>query len=171
MIRQLTKQQQDLAAENIRLTTELIKRNIGRNNLTYDEVYDASIEALISAAIHFKHDLGFKFSTLYFKVGDKAVKTKIRDSKAKKRSGRTVNFDLIEPLPYHENYSFFDRELINLAISNCGLSKKEKSCVFLYYYKQLSQPEIGKIMGHSQNHISRLLRRSIGKLREYILER
>lgn len=171
MIQKLTTEQQELAAENIRLTTELIKRNVGKSELTYDEIYDSSVEALIRSSRDFNQELGFKFSTLYFVCGNKTIKRKLRDRRAKKRTAITINIDMSDLLPYHEKYSFFDRELIHSTLQNCGLNETEKMCIHLYYYKQLSQSKIAKIMNCSQFQISRLLNRSIGKMRNYIMER
>lgn len=173
MSRQLTKEQQELAAENIRLTTELIKRNIGRSKLTYDEVYDASIDALISASFNFKQELGFKFSTLYFITGDKAIKTKLRNKRAGKRTGISISltFEMNNLLDYHDDYSFFNKESIRLALKNSGLNEKEMNCIYLYYYRSMSQNKTAKALGISQAHVGRLIDKGISKLRNYILER
>lgn len=179
----LTEHEQNLASENIRLTTELIKRNIGRNGLTYDETYDAAIEALIRSAKDFKPSLGYKFSTLYFVSGNNMIKRKIRDKNAKKRSGKTVSihepiatkdnqfFEICDLLSYHEKYSFFDCEEIQLAFNDCGLNDKEKQCVYLYYFKEMSQNNTAREIGLSQTHVGRLLGKSIEKMRKYILEK
>lgn len=168
----LTEYEQNLASENIRLTTELIKRNIKKCDLPYEELYDAAIEALIRSAQYFKRDLGYKFSTLYFQAGDKAIKNKLRHRRAKKRDGTTISItDHTDLVNHQDDYHFFDKELINLAIKNSGLNDTEKQCVYLYYYKQLSQPQIGKLMGYSQTHIGRLLIKGVDKLRKYILEK
>jgi RNA polymerase sigma factor (sigma-70 family) len=170
--RQLTKEQQELAAENIRLTTELIKRNIGRSKLTYDEVYDASIDALISSAIHFKTELGYKFSTLYFIAGDKEIKKKLRNRKTKKRDGKTISltFEMNNLLDYHDDYSFFNKESIRLALKNSGLNEKEMNCIYLYFYRNMSQNKTAKALGISQAHVGRLIDKGISKLRKYINE-
>jgi RNA polymerase sigma-B factor len=44
------------------------------------------------------------------------------------------------------------------------LDERERTIVRLYYYEELTQAEIGKRLGYSQMHVSRLLRRAAARL-------
>lgn len=50
------------------------------------------------------------------------------------------------------------------------LPVREQQILYYIYFEQLSQSEVGKLLGISQMHVSRLQRRSLRKLRE-VLER
>jgi RNA polymerase sigma-B factor len=45
------------------------------------------------------------------------------------------------------------------------LEDRERVIVRLYYQDELTQAEIGRRLGYSQMHISRLLRRAVAQLR------
>jgi RNA polymerase sigma-B factor len=44
------------------------------------------------------------------------------------------------------------------------LGARDRAIVQLYYREELTQAEIGELLGYSQMHISRLLRRAVGQL-------
>lgn len=48
------------------------------------------------------------------------------------------------------------------------LPEREREVVRLRFYERMSQSEIGEIMGMSQMHVSRLLRRSFDQMREWV---
>ncbi len=50
------------------------------------------------------------------------------------------------------------------------LPEREREIVRLRFYERLSQSEIGEIVGISQMHVSRLLRRSFDQMREWLDE-
>ena len=45
------------------------------------------------------------------------------------------------------------------------LDDREKSIIYLYFYRSISQTEMAKRIGISQMHVSRLQRKALGKLR------
>lgn len=64
-----------------------------------------------------------------------------------------------------------DRDLL-LAVQACArtLPPKQRLVLFLTYYGGLSQREIAERIGCSQMHVSRLLRRGLGSLRDELAE-
>ena len=54
---------------------------------------------------------------------------------------------------------------IELSNTFGSLDKREKMIIYLKFYAGLSQAEIGKRLGISQMHVSRLQRCALGKLR------
>lgn len=59
-----------------------------------------------------------------------------------------------------------DRQLVNELLDR--LPPREREIVRLRFYEQMSQSEIGEVVGISQMHVSRLLRRSYEQMREWI---
>ncbi|MBO8161323.1 MAG: sigma-70 family RNA polymerase sigma factor [Thermosipho sp. (in: Bacteria)] len=70
------------------------------------------------------------------------------------------NYNYIESIDrnfeYVELYDIIDRQL----------SEREKAILVMYYFEDMSQYSIAKITNISQVHISRILRKSLKKLRE-----
>lgn len=61
-----------------------------------------------------------------------------------------------------------DREVVNDLLER--LPDREREIVRLRFYERKSQAEIGEIMGLSQMHVSRLLRRSFDELRQALTD-
>lgn len=59
-----------------------------------------------------------------------------------------------------------NRDLVELLLD--GLDDREREIVELRFYDELSQSEIADRVGVSQMHVSRLLRRSFGQMRELL---
>jgi RNA polymerase sigma-B factor len=51
-----------------------------------------------------------------------------------------------------------------------GLADREQQLLLLRFYGNMTQAEIGKQLGISQMHVSRLLAEALGYLRERLLE-
>jgi RNA polymerase sigma-B factor len=49
-----------------------------------------------------------------------------------------------------------------------GLTELERRVVMLRFYGDFKQHEIGKMLGYSQIHVSRLLRRALSRMREQL---
>jgi RNA polymerase sigma-B factor len=74
---------------------------------------------------------------------------------------------LLETLPAEENADDLPRVLERVALDRLLelLDDREQAIVRLYYYEELTQAEIGKRLGYSQMHVSRLLRRASARLK------
>jgi RNA polymerase sigma-B factor len=59
-----------------------------------------------------------------------------------------------------------DREVVAELLDR--LPDREREIVRLRFYEQMSQSEIGEVIGISQMHVSRLLRRSFAQMREWV---
>jgi RNA polymerase sigma-B factor len=57
-----------------------------------------------------------------------------------------------------------------LAPALAALSERDRKLIELRFFEDLTQGEIGRILGCSQMHVSRLLTRVLGQLRESMLE-
>ena len=68
---------------------------------------------------------------------------------------------------YVVNLMIYDQ--LNYLINN-KLDKLERSCILYYYFKQLSQVEIGELLDCDRSYISRKLRSGREKLLGYLLE-
>ena len=88
------------------------------------------------------------------------------------RSGEVVTngkASLIDSLGVdHVENKMLDREAMKYAITNV-LNRREQRIIYMRYYDNLSQQEIGIYLNLSQMHVSRLLSHAIVKLRKYIL--
>jgi RNA polymerase sigma-B factor len=49
-----------------------------------------------------------------------------------------------------------------------GLSDLERRAIMLRFYGNLKQQEIGVMLGYSQIHVSRLLRRALSQMRQQL---
>jgi RNA polymerase sigma-B factor len=58
--------------------------------------------------------------------------------------------------------SVLDHATLDALIRELGA--RDRAIVQLYYREELTQAEIGELLGYSQMHISRLLRRAVGQL-------
>jgi RNA polymerase sigma-B factor len=56
----------------------------------------------------------------------------------------------------------FERVTLDALLET--LEERERTIVKLYYQEELTQTEIGRLLGYSQMHVSRLLRRAVGEL-------
>ncbi|POD45912.1 hypothetical protein BKM15_26195 [Pseudomonas syringae pv. syringae] len=150
-------------------------RKFGR--YPFEEYYDACINGLISAAIKFDESKGYSFYTL-LRIACESQTWKInRNHNLQKRKGKTlslhytydtengkeVEFEAF--LGKEDEYLFFNREYIKSALDL--LDDKEKECIRLQFYENMSQKEIGAQLGCSQMTISRLIRRGLNKMRQY----
>jgi RNA polymerase sigma-B factor len=82
-----------------------------------------------------------------------------------RRAGDGEGLTLLETLPYSDTAlpRAFERVLLDELLE--GLGERERTIVRLYYREELTQAEIGRRLGYSQMHISRLLRRAHDQLR------
>ncbi|ETR66229.1 MAG: hypothetical protein OMM_13079, partial [Candidatus Magnetoglobus multicellularis str. Araruama] len=60
-----------------------------------------------------------------------------------------------------------DKESLSVAISQT-LNRREKRIIYLRFYDNLSQSEIAELLNISQMHVSRLLNRSLEKLKKHL---
>jgi RNA polymerase sigma-B factor len=89
-----------------------------------------------------------------------SVDQQVADTKA----GRLLT--LIEKIPSNEKECIYEKTLNRIHINTMlqVLSEREKDIIYYLYFEQLSQAQVGKKIGISQMHVSRLHRQAIRKL-------
>ncbi|MEJ9151039.1 sigma-70 family RNA polymerase sigma factor [Bacillus smithii] len=175
----LTPSQQKLAEKHIKLVHTAISEFYRKYPNSYEETYDACIEALVKAARSFDESKGFKFSTYYFLNAKHEVFRMIRDKNVEKRKGHTISLHtpIFEPkngasvklydlIGAEDRYEFIEKELLKHAWAK--LNETEKRCIYLSFFENKTQTEIGKELGISQAHVSRIIRRGLEKMRSHI---
>ena len=76
-----------------------------------------------------------------------------------------------EPLEdYAETLGFEEKDYLDLFTAVMGLDRKYRVPIYLYYYEGYTAPEIGRLLGVSENTVSTRLRRARAKLKEYLTE-
>ena len=69
----------------------------------------------------------------------------------------------------HIENKILDRESLKYAIANI-LNRREQRIIYMRFYDNLSQQEIGEYLELSQMHVSRILNHSMQKLKKFILK-
>ena len=151
-----------------------------KTKYTYDEVESTAFLGLIEAANNFDESKGFKFSTYAIPVITGRIKRMYRDDKwynikrgvpheiisLNSKISDTENVQIIDSLEDKEN---IEESIVNhLIVSKLLelLTERDKKIIYLYFYEQLSQSQISKIMNLSQVSVSRIIRASLNKMRE-----
>jgi RNA polymerase sigma-B factor len=78
------------------------------------------------------------------------------------------SFRLLDALPSHDERLEIAPEWADLSSVIDGLPVRERRILYLRFFEDLSQSEIAARVGVSQMHVSRLLAKSIARLRELI---
>jgi RNA polymerase sigma-B factor len=76
-----------------------------------------------------------------------------------------TDIELGEMLPAAENEFRTVEAQLDLSGALSDLAEREQQIIALYYYGNRSQAEIGRLLGMSQMHVSRLARRALATLR------
>lgn len=174
----LTQEQQDLITQHYKMIYRVTKYWFDRTNLSFEDCYDASVDAIIYTARIFDKEKGFKFSTLYYRLTNKAVLKKIRDNKAdmrvinqltislesKAHASDEDNFKVIDTITYQDVYSIYDQDEIARAWK--VLKETEKKYIYLSFYKQMSQMDIGKYCSAAKTNVGRAINKGLGKLKD-----
>lgn len=76
-----------------------------------------------------------------------------------------TDIELGDILPAAENGYRAAESRLDLSGALTGLAEREQQIITLYFYGNQSQAEIGRLMGMSQMHVSRLIRGALATLR------
>lgn len=151
-----------------------------KSKYSYDEIESTAFLGLIEAANNFDESKGFKFSTYAIPVITGRIKRMYRDDKwynikrGVPHEMGSLNFiidtehnkELQDILEDKEN---IEESVVNKLIVNkllASLTERDKKIIYLYFYQQLSQPKISKIMNLSQVSVSRIIKASLNKMKE-----
>ena len=92
------------------------------------------------------------------------------DEKTGERENGAPNFSAIKSLQY-ETFSLPIEDRILLEQSMDSLTELQKKVVYLFFYKDLSQTEIGRRLGLPQRKVSRIISTSLKSLKERLSAR
>jgi RNA polymerase sigma-B factor len=158
-----------LIQAHLPLVRSVARRYLGRGETLDDLVQIGSI-GLIKSSDRFDPSRGVAFATF----ATPAVEGEIRRHLARRRSslwelqhadGADSTAEVLETESLSRSH---DRLL--LAGSVESLDERERQIVFLRFEADLTERQIGHVLGISQAHVSRLLGRALAKLREALAE-
>ncbi len=92
------------------------------------------------------------------------------DEKTEERENGAPDFSAIKSLQY-ETFSLPIEDRILLEQSMDSLTELQKKVVYLFFYKDLSQTEIGRRLGLPQRKVSRIISTSLKSLKERLSAR
>lgn len=173
--------------DHMGLVKKFVKKYHGiyRDKYEFDDLMQVGCMGLCKAIGEFNPDAGFKFSTFAFYKIRGEICNSIRDDRfypthPKQRFDASVNFislntfvdekgkvELMDTFKSNDNLDIIS-ESIDLQMALDKLSDLERNVIHLYYFKDLTQQEIGKLIGTSQNHVSRTLKSTLEKLKIYL---
>lgn len=145
-----------------------------------EEYWDIGVIGLCKAAKTFNKSNGSKFSTYAYICIKNSILMSIRDHK---RQADYYAISIETPINYDKNgheqklediipdYSLEDdiydnenKTMLKNAIEK--LNGKDKEIIDLYFYKNMKQREISKLLNTSQANVSRLIRKAINNLKK-----
>lgn len=179
IVRKLNDKQRELASENYKMIYSAANRWYFRNTLsTFEECYDACMDAYMKAVTLYDESKGCKFSTFYYEVAKGFILKAMRDAKAQKRlanqntisifrevSGDTEKITLMDLMESKENQYAVIENFETLKTVWHLLDETERYCIAEYYFNGRIQSEIAATMGNTQVHVSRKIKEGIKKMR------
>jgi RNA polymerase sporulation-specific sigma factor len=138
-----------------------------------DELFSAGSLGLVKAANSFDSSRGFKFATYAARCINNEILMFLRQSKNARSCVSLHQYNDDEErdydfeIAYFENYNAVD-DLLALKAVIGRLDEREKKLIYLRFFCDMKQSEVGKIIGVEQSYISRLERRALKKLKEYM---
>lgn len=162
--------------DHMGLVNKLAKRyhSTYKNKYDFDDLVQVGCIGLCKAIEDFNPELGFKFSTFAFPKIRGEITNLIRDDRfypahKKNRFDTSVNFvslnklideegkvEIIDTLESCEGLDSIS-ESLDLENALSKLPSLEKTIIDYYYFKDLTQAEIGKLLGITQSNVSKLL--------------
>ncbi len=179
----LSSEKEYLVLDNQKLVYHLVKKlRINPNSSEYEDIISIGTIGLIKAAITFKPSKKIRFATyaskcinneifIYYRQTNKYANDISIDKLSKKyEEGKGINLadtiedsasDFFEQLLHKEDFV----QLVSIVLNY--LRKKER-LVLLYTMADLSQADIAKKLNISQPYVSRIIKKSVGKIREVV---
>ncbi|WP_315120953.1 sigma-70 family RNA polymerase sigma factor [uncultured Clostridium sp.] len=151
----------------------------------YDDLVQVACIGLCKAIKGFKPELGYEFTTYAVPKIKGQVAMLIRDDRyypihKKQRFNPSSAFISLNQMVSDEgSIEFIDTikdrgsldnafERIDLEDVLSKLPSLERKVIHLYYFEDLTQAEIGKLLGMTQANVSRVIIRALEKLRRYL---
>lgn len=193
----LTESQTEMVEQNMGLVYRLAwvyakqDPSLIRLGLDFDELVSLLSLALCKTVAVYDPSKGYKLSSLFSTVARNSVRMELRKLKSDKRRAQSEAVSLETPIhcsgeelrlfdvlmavePNPEEQFFMNRESAdNRAILRdavASLDERSRKIMELYYFRGMTQVEIGKALGISQTHVSRRLKAIIRAARKRIEE-
>ena len=174
----LTPGEIQLLEDNYKLFYKALNRwQIRLSTYDKDEVYGVILESYIRSAKAFDKSKGHEFSTLFFTVAKNRALKLVRKYNAKKRQGIVYSYNKTifseedmtfeDILGSNDKHSFIEEEWVRDSMDN--LKPKERIAVQMNVLEGISQKEIGKVLGVTQVHAGRLVKKGLDKIKEDII--
>lgn len=156
------------------------------NRYEKEDLLQIAYTQLTIAANRFDESRGYKFSTYAFPfIKNGLLRHANRDKAYNIRRNephhyKVYSLDLVfdnngdKPTPAEDILNTgneFEDELINnidLKSAIGSLTEIEKEVIKLYYFQDITQKDIGKLLNTSQVQISRILEKSLSKMKKYL---
>jgi RNA polymerase sigma-B factor len=150
-----------LIAAHLPLARTLARRYAGRGE-PLDDLVQVGALGLIRASERFDADRGASFSTFAARVIDGEIRRHLR-SRAGTRA--TAGDDTVEDIrdPDETLAASETRALVSRSVQ--ALDDRERRIVFLRFDADMTERQIGTVLGISQAQVSRILNRALAKLR------
>ena len=179
----------ELFENNIGLVNLAMRRFKNRN----DDLYQSGLMGLFKAALKYNQSLGYRFSTYAIPIIVNEMKNELKNGllvripdevfrvlnylKANEKYAiekimketNTTKKNVIDAL-YFKSFLIFDEQIYlsekeQLFIYLNDLTIEERKINYLYYYHNLYQYDIAKIMNVSPTKVSRVLNNSLNKIK------
>lgn len=184
-------QYNELIRENINLVHNTIKKNyphVKRDSYEYEDMFSDGLYGMYKAAINFKIDSGYAFSTFAIKCILNQIKTSYRNSKKHKNlislytsiqnlNGKNNDIDEIFLLECIEDtsdtYFPIKQKIFVTALKNSllELPEKDQKLFTMRYIQNLKQREISAELGMPQGSICLILQKINLKLKYSLLQK
>lgn len=164
---QLTKDQQKLILQNIKLVKRYISDSL-KNNVVpkylEEEFVSEILHKFCISALKFDYKSGFKFSTFAhhgFRFGLKSVMGTQQNELKRIRSFKDVSEFILE----HKEDPLLEIDLLDNVVSKTNLNKRDIKIVKDYYYDGLSLRATGKSNGMSGEAVRLILNKFLRKIK------
>lgn len=184
-------QYNELIRENINLVHNTIKKNyphVKRDSYEYEDMFSDGLYGMYKAAINFKIDSGYAFSTFAIKCILNQIKASYRNSKKHKNlislytsiqnlNGKNNDMDEIFLLECIEDtsdtYFPIKQKIFVTALKNSllELPEKDQKLFTMRYIQNLKQREISAELGMPQSNICLILQKINLKLKYSLLQK
>lgn len=180
-MKKLTPAQRDLAEQYLPFTFKMIAEWAKKySGYGYDAVHDAGITALLKTARNWDENKGSSFfSILALSITNEMYKIP-RYFNAHKRKGVILSLEtplsaddesltIKDLLGEHDDYPVFNEDYMKFIKKSLFiLTEREKKCILDNYFEGKRQEDIAADIGVSQMQVSRIIRKALVKMREYL---
>lgn len=171
----LTDKQKKLAEDNIRLafkhTTFLYNNSFIKSKLSFEEIQESCLYALILAARGYRPERNIKFSTYAYKAMDRQTLRDARNTQAihipKYKHISSPRIVSLSKLDFDVLEDKYEKKLIISKMDLSCLKKREREIFKLYYVKGLRLHQIGKRFDITKERVRQIKDRCIEKIREF----